>query len=179
MKKLLLFSGLPGVGKSTVSRMFSESSGAKIVDLDDFKKTDVDPVLVKSQIDSPEIRWSYYKKALEYVFRLFDQGVSIAIMDEVFHLGSLRAQIEALCEEQFVQVLWVEVVCPYDLVEKRLRLNKREGHILSTDEALKMNLLFQEIFEEFPSKSINHLTVRNENVSDVTSQMQNILQRIA
>lgn len=179
MKKLVLFSGLPGVGKSTISSGFSGRTGAKIVDLDDFKKTDVDPTLVKSQIDPPELRWSYYQKALKYVFSLFDQGISIVIMDEVFHLNSLRFQLESLCEEQSVDVLWVEVVCTYDVVEKRLHSKKREGHILSTDEALRMNLLFQEIFEEFSTENKNHIVVNNENASDVDLLVENILKKIA
>ena len=112
MKKLILFAGLPAVGKSTLSMMVSKKTGAKIVNIDDFKKVDVDPVLVKNQIDSPELRWAYYQKALEYAFGLFDQGISTVIMDEVFHLNSLRTQLEYLCSEK-CQVLWVEVRCPY------------------------------------------------------------------
>lgn len=179
MKKLLLFSGLPGVGKSTISSEFRKKAGAKIVDLDDFKKTDVDPILVKSQIDPPELRWSYYQKALEHVFKLFDQGIPTVIMDEVFHLDSLRAQLETLCEEQSVQVLWVEVVCSYDVVEKRLHSKKREGHILSTEEALKMNILFHGIFEKFPPQRKNHIVVNNENASDVDLLVENILKKLA
>ncbi|MDO8483176.1 MAG: AAA family ATPase [bacterium] len=177
MKKLLLFAGLPGVGKSTISRRVSEKTGAKIVDLDDFKKTDVDPALVTSQIDPPELRWGYYRKALEYVFSLFDRGTPAVIMDEVFHLSSLRTQLEALCAGQQVQVLWVEIRCPYDVVEKRLRSTRREGHILSTEEALKMHVLFMEIFEEFSSSSPNHVVVNNENGVSVDLLVENILKR--
>lgn len=179
MKKLLLlFSGLPGVGKSTISIKVSEKIGAKIVDLDDFKKTDVDPVLVKNQIDPPELRWSYYQKAMEHVFCLFGQGISMAIMDEVFHLNSLRTQLEAMCKEQGVQVLWVEVRCSYDTVEKRLQSTRREGHILSTEEALKMHLLFVEIFEKFSANSKNHIVISNENVSDMDLLVENILKKV-
>src|SRR3989338_11673078 len=109
MKKLFLFVGLPGVGKSTISKEVSKKIGAKIVDLDDFKKIDVDPVLVTNQVDPPELRWAYYQKALEYVFSLFDQGVSTVILDEVFHLNSLRTQLEALCTKRRVRGLWVEI----------------------------------------------------------------------
>lgn len=177
MKRLILFAGLPGVGKSTISRRVSEETGAKIVDLDDFKKTDVDPILVKSQIDPPELRWSYYQKAVEYVFGLFEQGTSIVIMDEVFHLNSLRNRLETLCAEQQVRVLWVEIKCPYEVVEKRLKATRREGHILSTDEALKMHLMFKEMFEEFSASSPNLVVVNNENGVGVDSLVENILER--
>lgn len=179
MKKLLLFSGLPGVGKSTISTELSKRVGAKIINLDDFKKTDIDPTLVKSQIDPPELRWSYYQKALGYVFRLFDQKTSIAIMDEVFHLELLRTRLEADCKEQNVHVLWIEVVCSYDTIEKRLRSTKREGHILSTEESLKMNLLFQKIFEEFSTECKNHIVISNENTNDIDLLVENILKKLA
>lgn len=179
MKRLLLVAGLPGVGKTTISGGVSRKVGAKVVDIDDFKKTDVDPTLVKSQIDPPELRWAYYQKALEHVFGLFDQGIHTVIMDEVFHLGSLRAQMEALCGERQVQVLWVEVRCPYDVVAKRLQSTKREGHILSTEEALKMHLMFEAIFEKFSTHSQNHIAVSNENVNDVDLLVENILKKFA
>lgn len=179
MKKLLLFAGLPGVGKTTISSGVSKKVGAKVVDLDDFKKTEVDPILVKTQIDPPELRWAYYQKALEYVFGLFDQEVHTVIMDEVFHLDSLRTQMEALCEKQHVKILWVEVRCPYDVVAKRLQSTKREGHILSTEEALKMHRMFEEIFEEFSIHSQNHIVVNNENVSNVDLLVENILKKVS
>lgn len=175
MKKLLLFAGLPGVGKSTISREVRKRTGAKIVDLDDFKKTDVDPDLVRSQIDPPELRWSYYQKALEHVFGLFDETISTVIMDEVFHLDSLRTRLEVLCAKQNVQVLWVEVRCSYETVGMRLKAKKREGHILSTEEALKMHLMFEEIFEKFSNHSQNHIVINNENVGDMDLMVENIL----
>lgn len=178
MKKIVLFAGLPGVGKSTISMKVKGRTGAKIVDLDDFKKTDVDPALVKSQIDPPELRWSYYQKALEYVFGLFDEEISTVIMDEVFHLDSLRTQLETLCIKQDVRVLWVEVRCSYETVEARLKSKRREGHILSTEEALKMHLLFKEIFEEFSVNSQNHITVNNEIASNMDLLVEGILKKV-
>ncbi|MFZ2500442.1 MAG: AAA family ATPase [Minisyncoccia bacterium] len=175
MRKLFLFAGLPGTGKSTISKAVSKKTGARIVDLDDFKKTDVDPVLVKSQIDPPDLRWSYYQKALEHAFILFDKVALPVIMDEVFHLHDLRVRLEALCGEQDVRVLWVEVRCSYDTVEERLRSATREGHILSTEEALKMHLLFMEMFEKFPARAENHVVVHNERYARVDSLVERIL----
>ncbi|HEY5587860.1 MAG TPA: AAA family ATPase [Candidatus Paceibacterota bacterium] len=176
MKKIILLAGLPGVGKSTISKKISQEIGAKILDLDDFKRTDVDPTLVKSQIDPPNVRWSYYKKALQHAFCLFrTSNVSAVIMDEVFHLEQLRIKIEVLCAKKNIQVFWVEVKCPYEEVEKRLKAKTREGHILSTDEALKMNLLFQKIFETFPTDIKNHIIVNN---NEDNIEIENVLKII-
>lgn len=176
MNKLLVFAGLPGVGKSTISREVSKKTGAEIIDIDDFKKTNVDSDMVKSQIDPPELRWKYYQKALGYAFNLFSEGKSVAIMDEVFHLSSLRTQLEALCSVQGVQVLWIEVRCSYGTVKKRLQSMNREGHILSTEEALKMHLLFLKTFEKFPTDSQNHMVVNNEHASDIDLLVKSILE---
>lgn len=177
MKKLFLFAGLPGVGKSTLSREMSKKIGAKIVDIDEFKKINVDSALIKNQIDPPELRWFYYQKALEHAFGLFDQGILTVIMDEVFHLNSLRMQLESLCAERCVQALWVEVRCPYNTVKKRLQSTIREGHILSAEEALKMHILFKKIFEKF-STCQNHIVVNNKNNIDMDMLVENILKII-
>ena len=178
MKKLFLLAGLPAVGKSTISQILSKKIGAKIVDIDDFKKTDVDPALVTNQIDPPEQRWGYYQKALQYVLGLFSQEVSTVIMDEVFHLSSLRARLEVICEREHIDVLWVEVRCPYNIVEKRLRSTDRKGHILSTEEALRMHLLFEEIFEEFSTNTPNHVIINNEGDIDEDGLIENVLKKI-
>ena len=164
MKKLILLAGLPGVGKSTISNKISVELKAKTLDLDDFKRINVDPTLVTSQIDPPDIRWGYYEKAVKHAFNLFEtSNVSTIIMDEVFHLEQLRNKIENLCVKMKIEVYWIEIRCPYDLVEKRLRAKTRDGHILSTDEALKMYLLFQEIFEKFSNINQNHIILNNDN----------------
>ena len=99
------------------------------------------------------------------------------ILDEVFHLHSLRTQLEVLCTKQQVQVQWIEVRCSYDVVERRLRLTKRDGHILSTEEALKMHLLFQEIFEGFSPESQNHIVVNNDDGINVDLLVESVLKK--
>lgn len=157
MERIVLLAGLPGVGKSTIARKIAATEGGRILDLDDYKREAVDSALVTSQIDPPEVRWAYYERALDHAFTL-DGTV---IMDEVFHLHALRARLEEACVARGVQVRWIEVRCPYPIVEGRLRAKARVGHILSTDEALAMYRLFEEIFETFPEGKENHTVVHN------------------
>ncbi len=178
-KLLLLVAGLPGVGKSTLSKELSRRTGARVVDMDDFKKITVDSALVTKEIDPPELRWLYYQKALAYVLGLFDGGVTTVIMDEIFHLHSLRTQVEALCVEQGVQVLWIEVRCSYATVEKRLQSMSRNGHILSTEEALKMYLLFSKVFEDFSTRDANHVVVRNDSDDNTSMRVEDVLLKVA
>lgn len=178
MKKLLLFSGLPGVGKTTLSREVSRLLGSEIVNLDNFKKTDVDPSLVKTEVDSPEVRWSYYEKAIKHSFSLFNKGAQIVIMDEVFHLSSLRARLERLCTEESVHVYWIEIRCSFIVVEERLRSKKREGHILSTEESLNMYKLFEKTFDNFSVDSENHILINNELVEDGFNLKEFVISRV-
>lgn len=158
MKTFVLIAGLPGVGKSTLSRKIARERNGVVLDLDDFKKLVVDPELVTTQIDPPQIRWAYYEKAITHAFSL---DAEVVVVDEVFHLHALRTKLEDLCRQNGVRVEWVEVRCAYPVVEKRLKGNGREGHILSTGEALKMYQLFSEIFEGFPEGKENHVVVDN------------------
>jgi predicted kinase len=177
-KQLILFCGLPGSGKTTISRKLCEVIEAKLIDLDDFKKTDVDPTLVKSQIDPPEVRWGYYQKGLCEAVRLFASGVQNIVVDEVFHLAELRQRIEDFCHQQNILISWIEIRCPYDIVAQRLLSKPRAGHILSSEEALAMYRLFSDIFEPFIANSHRHIVIDNVNPDEVNGAITHILQKM-
>jgi len=161
MNKLVLFSGLPGVGKTTISKVFCQKNNGQAIDLDDFKKTDVDPKLVKEEIDPPDVRWNYYQKALDHARMLFLGGAHLVVMDEVFHLASLRKKIDEFCAERGIHVVWVEIRCPYSVVGDRLHMHEREGHLLSRQETLLMYRLFDAIFEPFEDRRGSRILVQN------------------
>ena len=153
----MLLAGLPGVGKSTIARRIAATENGRVLDLDDFKREAVASADVTSKIDPPEVRWIYYERALTHALTL-DGTV---IMDEVLHLDALRTRLEEACTVRNVEVQWIEVRCPYEVVERRLRETARVGHILSTDEALAMYLLFQQVFEPFHEGKENYTVVNN------------------
>ncbi len=161
MNKLVMFSGLPGVGKTTISKLFCEMNNGSTIDLDDFKRTDVDPRRVKEDIDPPDVRWGYYQKALDHAQTLFLGGAHLVVMDEVFHLAALRKKIDEFCRERGIHVVWIEIRCPYSVVRARLNRYERVGHLLSCEEALLMYRMFSDIFEPFEDKRGSRILVQN------------------
>lgn len=170
MKRLILLAGLPGVGKTTISKGICERIVAQVVPIDKFKK----PSVGEPQIDPPDLRWSYYQEALEEVFDLFNNGIHAIVMDEVFHVGTLRSKVENACATQGAKVIWIHVECPYELVEQRLKSNERKDHLLRTDTALRLHLEFKEIFDEFPAHSSNHIKVYNDGSLNLDELVQAI-----
>lgn len=156
-KKVLCFAGLPGTGKSTVSRIVSEKTRGLLLDLDIYKKQVVDPKLVTESIDPPDLRWKYYSLAIDGMKLLPHE---IVIVDEVFHLGELRRLFEERCAENHMETKWFEVTCPTNLVKERL-LIPRPGHILSPQQAIIMNQLFSDLFEPF-SLVNNYTQINND-----------------
>lgn len=54
---------------------------------------------------------------------------------------------------------------PYEIVQARLSMNGRIGHILTTEDALKMYIMFKEVFEPFPFGKGNIHIDNSENIS--------------
>jgi predicted kinase len=178
-KVLILLAGCPGVGKSTIANWLMKRLATQLVDIDDFKRIDVDPSVVTHQIDPPELRWKYYSRALEHVYELFASGVSAVIMDEVFHVHELRQRLEKECKAKNIAVLWIEVTCPYEVVEARLKKQSRQGHILSTDEALQMHEEFKKLFDPFPQGKDNYACINNDTDTYILAdEMIQVLEKI-
>lgn len=162
MNKVIFLAGLPAVGKSTLAQQISKKLNSRVLDIDEIKRKLSDPDLVTSSIDTPEVRWKCYQEAARQIFQFFKNGEHTVIVDEVFHLNELREKLEAMLVSKDVEVVWIQVVCSFEEVQKRLKRNSRVGHILSTEEALKMNLLFKEIFDPFPENKDNHSMFYND-----------------
>ncbi len=167
MCKMVCVSGNVGSGKSTCARKIVQKVGGLVFDIDVVKRELVDPRLVTKQVDPPEIRWQCYLESFRRILLLFEGGASTVVVDEVFHLQDLRTRLEDCCITAGVEVFWVHMQCSYAQVERRLQARAREGHILSTAEALKMYLLFEGIFEPFPADKPNHIVYNNDGDGDI------------
>ena len=158
-KRLLLVTGLPGVGKTTIADIIGEGMQAPVIHIDDFKKAVVPANQISSQIDPPGVRMRYYKPAFEVAFKHFDNGHRAVIMEEVFPFHELRAAIERGCRRQKVKTLWIKVHTPYIAVERRLHETARPGHALTTEETLALHKAFVRQYDPFEVGTPNYLKI--------------------
>jgi len=148
-RHLILLSGLPGVGKTTVAKEFALQTHGLHFDIDEIKRLVVPQDLVTEDVDPPEYRFEYYSKAIHRLPSLFAKSpTQVVVIDETFHMRSFRQMWDEACKKLKVRVHWIEVVCCDKLVKERLYIGKdRETHILSADEAYSIHNLFKKAFE--------------------------------
>ena len=148
-RHLILLSGLPGVGKTTVAKELARQTRGLHFDIDEIKRLVVPQDLVTEDIDPPEYRFEYYSRTIHRLPSLFAKSpTQVVIIDETFHMRSFRQMWNETCKELNVRVHWIEAVCCDKLVKERLRIGKdRENHILSADEAYSIYRLFKKAFE--------------------------------
>lgn len=141
-KKIIFLAGLPGVGKTILAQEMGKC-GFYHLRLDKIKQQVVNKKKVVSEIDPPEIRREYYSKALAHIDSIDRETI---VVDEVFHLSSLRQEITATCFSRGWDHLWVFITCPHQ--EVRRRLQGRKNHpILSSKQAWDMYRKMEEVFE--------------------------------
>ncbi len=148
-RNLILLSGLPGVGKTTVAKELARQTRGLHFDIDEIKRLVVPQDLVTEDIDPPEYRFEYYSKTIRRLPSLFTKtAVQVVIIDETFHMQSFRQMWDEACKALDLRVHWIEAICDDKLVGERLRIGKdRENHILSPDEAFTIHRLFKKAFE--------------------------------
>lgn len=173
-KNLILIAGLPGVGKTTLARELAARTQAVHFDIDIVKKMVVPRDKVSEEIDPPEYRRKYYRETIHRLPDLFAEDHNhTVVIDETFHLRVFRDMWTESAKYLNINLFWVEVVCPAEVVKERLRLGRgRENHILG-DKAYPMYLLFKDMFE--PMSEPREIV---DNSRDLAPQLQRIVKKL-
>jgi predicted kinase len=131
---LIILSGLPGVGKTTIARQLARRLPAVLVRIDSIEQSIRNSGVLKASVDDAGYRAGY--AVAEDNLRL---GL-LVVADSVNPLAITRAAWRSVAQRGGTRSLDVEIVCT-DLIEHRRRVEGRvpdlPGHRLPTwDEAI-------------------------------------------
>jgi len=156
-KNLILVAGLPGSGKTTVSKILEERLGGIHIELDQPKRKiiprDVMLGCASEGRTSPyPLLRQVYQYACDELSRLVEDAAEkpkVIIIDECFHLKEFRVMLCQTGESLGYNTLFVEVICSdEDIVTSRLTGDKKrkQEHVLE-DQGLNMRQAFAKVFE--------------------------------
>lgn len=160
MSKLILFSGSPGVGKSTLSYMLAQQKEWPILTKDQIERS-----LEKSSIINPN---AAYELLLDQA-KLILQNNSSVILDAVFGRAAIRDQVNAIVSETSSELFIIVCSCSdMDLWKKRIenRPEVVDGWTPANwDEVQRVQSYFEKWFT--PHLELDAVNPINENFSKI------------
>lgn len=144
---LTVVCGLPGVGKSTVSRAIANELGADVLRTDVIRKE----LFANPEYTSEETT-SVYDGLLTRAWRHLDVGESI-VLDATFKRRERRIGARDLADSVGARFRLVRVCCDEDVIERRIA--ERDG---VSDADLDIYRSFRERFE---SVEMDHVVIDN------------------
>lgn len=145
---LVVYCGLPGVGKSTVSRYTAEQLDAARYRSDEVRQDLFD----EPEYTEQETRTTY-EALLERARSDLEAGQDV-VVDATFNQAGERDRAAAVAERAGAAVEFVRVVCPPEIVRERIRAR--------TGDASEANLeVYREHRETFEPLEREHVTIDN------------------
>ncbi len=115
MNMLLLFTGLPGSGKTTLAKAYAVRYGAEHLNSDVLRR---EMGLLGRY--GPEDKEKVYRMLLERTRQLLSEGKTV-IVDSTFYKESIRAPFREIAEALSVPLYWVEVGAQENVIRERLK----------------------------------------------------------
>lgn len=163
---LVVVCGLPGAGKSTVSRRIADRLDARLV------RTDV---VRKELFPDPSYTAAESRATYEAVLELARERVreEHVVLDGTFRRRSLRERAAAVADDAGVAFRLVRVVCDDRLVRERIRA--RVGDESDADVAV-----YEQLSEEFAPIERDHAVVDNSgSLAETTAQVDDLFDPVA
>lgn len=142
---LILITGLPATGKSTVARRLARELGAEILRTDIVRKD-----LLKTATYSEDEKELVYRAVFMLADYLIKNDVNV-IIDGTFYKYNLRKNAKKIAKKRGKRFFLIETRCPEDIVLKRLDERKKNLRSPSdADEAVyyKVKKAFEPIKED-------------------------------
>jgi predicted kinase len=151
--KLIVFSGIPGVGKSRLSFKLAEKMGIAILTKDQVERTLIESKLVQ---DTARVAYDVMIQTAEFNLH---HGVSI-ILDAVWGTNNLRKHLKTITTEMSAELYIIECICSDEGLWKK-RVGSREEMVKGWDPAGWDEV--ERVKEYYESWEMPHLTLDSVN----------------
>ena len=142
MCMLIVISGLPGTGKSTIADILSEKIRAPVLRTDEIRKK-----LIEKPTYSEDERELVYRVMFIVAEYLVKQGVP-CILDATFNKEERRRKVVELAERNNVPIYFIECICDEEVVKERLKGDKRFSSDADWEVYLKLKREFEPIMQD-------------------------------
>lgn len=134
-KLLIIISGLPGSGKSSVGKLLSEETGFYFFDADSEKSSKIRGKMKSGKLISESNRDKYFLDLILNLKSKFEDNEDIILCESI-----ICEKHRLLFLNNFDKVLYINLVVPTEVL--RDRIYTREGHMFTIDlfeDFLKLN----------------------------------------
>jgi len=139
MPKIILFCGLPGVGKTTLARSLVSRTGVSILSSDKIRKE-----LIRYPTYSRTEGRLIYDVLMLLTKYLTAAGID-CILDATFNRERSRMEVENKLRSNNVQLYVIECTCPEDIVLDRLRNRKNDYSDAGYSVYSKMKTIYEPV----------------------------------
>ena len=161
MSLIILFSGLPGVGKTSVANELAPLINGVVLSTDKIRKE-----LISKPTYTNEEKKLIYNVMLLVARYLHNAAGVNCILDATFNTEeSRRTAIEKLANVSSKQIYIVECVCPEDIVISRLRARKGDYSDADIDIYRKMKQVYEPV-----KKRERHIVIDTSQESKINAE---------
>lgn len=172
---LIVMAGLPGTGKSTLSRALAERSGGIVLDKDVIRAALFAPAQVEYSRRQDDFCQRIMLQTAEYLLS-HNHGLRVFLDGRPFSRVYQRRQVEAAAARMRAPLAIIECVCPESLALARLRADSAGG---AHPAANRGPSLYARVKAEFEALSESRVTIdTGQRLAECGKQAEAYLQRV-